>query len=140
MTGKAQAASRGPGRGILVLQVVLLVLGSGAAAVVGTGSEDGAGAWGAMAGWSWAGLLGLTGWWTSRKALCGSQRDLLRYMVGGMLVRMVLCGAGAGVVVATGCLHQNGFILGLLVGIPVFLGVEIAGLQVAARRLSAGCA
>jgi hypothetical protein len=114
----------------------LLGAGCTAAGIAGILSVNSALAWGTLGGWLLAGLLGLSGWWTTRRALAGEHREFLKYLVGGMLGRMLLCGIGAGVVVGTGWLHTSGFVIGLLSGIAVFLGVEIGGLQVAARRLS----
>jgi hypothetical protein len=123
--------NRGPGTKTLVVIIAMVLAGSVTAAIVGaTGNAWG---YGILAGWLLAGLLGLSGWWTSRKALSGDQRTLLKYMVGGMLARMALCGTGAVVVMLTGWVHQNGFILGLLSGIGVFLGVEVYGLHISAR-------
>lgn len=122
---------RGPGTKTLVVIGSMIIAGSAAAAVIGASGD--AWGYGVLAGWLLAGLLGLSGWWTSRKALSGDQRVLLKYMVGGMLLRMAVCGIGAVVVMLTECVHQNGFILGLLAGIGVFLGVEVYGLHISAR-------
>jgi hypothetical protein len=133
------AKPRGPGAGTLALIVALVVLGCGAALVVAELSEDAAPPLAALVGWLTAGVLGATGWWTARKAMGAGPQALAKFMLGGMLVRFVLCGIAAGVVLGTGWLHQNGFILGLLTGIVVFLGVEIGGVHLSARRLPAGC-
>ncbi len=126
---------RGPGTKTLVAIIIMILAGSVAATIVGaTGSAWG---YGALTGWLLAGSLGLSGWWTSRKALSGDQQTLLKFMVGGMLVRMTVCGVGAAVVMLTEFTHQNGFILSLLAGIGVFLGIEVYGLHVSARRVTA---
>jgi hypothetical protein len=127
-------AHRGPGKKTLAVIIALILAGSLAAAIAGASGY--AWGYGVLTGWLLAGLLGLSGWWTSRKALSGDQRALMKYMVGGMLLRMALCGIGAVVVMLTGFVHQNGFILGLLAGIGVFLGVEVYGLHISAKRMS----
>jgi len=49
-------------------------------------------------------------------------------------LRMLLCGVGASVILGTGFLGTDGFVVGLLAGIAVFLGIEIMALQRWARR------
>ncbi len=52
-------------------------------------------AWGLMAGWLGAGLIGLSGLWTMKKALSEGNKTFLKYVLGGMLVRLILCGTYA---------------------------------------------
>jgi hypothetical protein len=99
---------------------------------VGLGIAAGQGAsWlvAAFAGWLAAGLLGLLGWWTMRKALSsGDHGTFMRYTLGGMGARFLVCGLIAGIVVGTKWLDPKGFVVGLLIGIAVFISVEVGSL------------
>jgi hypothetical protein len=121
-----------PGIKSLVLMLALLTSGG-----VGLGISAGRGEpWftAAFAGWLTAGLLGLLGWWSIRKALSsGDNRTFLRYTVGGMGARFLVCGLLAGLVVGTRLLEPGGFVTGLLVGIAVFISVEVGSLTLAKR-------
>jgi hypothetical protein len=73
-----QAPKKRPGFGSLALMLVLVVLG-GVGLLISAGQEN---LWftAAFAGWLSAGLLGLLGWWSMRKALAsGDHRTFLRY-------------------------------------------------------------
>jgi hypothetical protein len=88
----------------------------------------------AFAGWLSAGLLGLLGWWSTRKALSsGDSRMFMRYTLGGMGARFLVCGVITGVVAGTQVLDAKGFVTGLLVGIAVFISVEVGSLALAKR-------
>lgn len=121
-----------PGIGSLALIFSLIIAGCvGLLIASGRGSS-----WftAAFAGWLAAGLLGLLGWWTTRKALSsGDNRTFLRYTLGGMTARFLACGVLAGVVVGTQALDAKGFVTGLLVGIAVFIAVEVGSLALAKR-------
>ena len=124
------------GIGSLVLMLVLVMAG-GVGLLIASGQGN---PWftAAFAGWLSAGLLGLLGWWSMRKALSsGDNRTFLRYTVGGMGARFLVCGVLAGVVVGTQALDAKGFVTGLLVGIAVFIAVEVGSLA-RARRLAPG--
>jgi len=126
----------GPGLVTLAILVAVTVLGS--LVVLGitlfwSQSES----WSALVGWWIAGFLGLTGWWTYRKALSGgNHKRFMKYVVGGMLLRLVICGVGTGIFIGFGWLDATGFVASLLVGIVVFLGIEVVALERCARRLS----
>ena len=125
-------SSSGSGAKTLVLMLVLVAAGG-----VGLGiSADRSDSWftAAFSGWLAAGLLGLLGWWTFRKALSsGDSRTFLRYTLGGMTVRFLICGVLAAVVVGTRALDAKGFVTGLLVGIAVFISVEVGSLALGKR-------
>jgi hypothetical protein len=88
----------------------------------------------AFAGWLSAGVLGLLGWWSMRKALSsGDHRMFMRYTLGGMTARFLICGVLAGVVIGTQALDAKGFVTGLLVGIAVFIAVEVGSLALGKR-------
>jgi hypothetical protein len=90
-----------------------------------------------LAGWGFASVLAVFGWWTSHKALhSGDQQAMMKFMLGGMMVRLLLCAAGLIGVLLTGLFTADSFITGLLAGIGVFLGVEVYGLHRAARRIA----
>jgi hypothetical protein len=120
------------GLGSLVLMLALVVVG-GVGLLVAAGWEN---PWltAAFVGWLAAGLLGLLGWWTIRKALSsGDNGTFLRYTLGGMAARFLVCGVLVGVVVGTQALDAKGFVTGLLVGIAVFIFVEVGSLALAKR-------
>ncbi|MBW1873654.1 MAG: hypothetical protein JRJ19_16420, partial [Deltaproteobacteria bacterium] len=73
-------------------------------------------AWGLMAGWLGAGLIGLSGLWTVKKALSGGNKTFLKYIMGGMLLRLILCGTYAGVSLGMKWFDQTGFVVGLMAG------------------------
>ncbi len=88
----------------------------------------------AFTGFFSAGLLGLLGWWCIRKALASPDgRAFLRYTLGGIGVRFLICGVLAGVVVGARLLDPTGFITGLLVGIAVFISIEVGSLALSKR-------
>lgn len=121
-----------PGVGSLVLMLVLVVLG-GVGLLVSSNKGN---LWfaAAFAGWLSAGLLGLLGWWGMRKALAsGDSRTFLRYALGGMTARFLICGVLAAVVIGTRALDAKGFVTGLLVGIAVFISVEVGSLALGKR-------
>jgi len=124
--------SSGSGIKTLALMLVLVVAGG-----VGLGIAAGRGdLWftAAFSGWLAAGLLGLLGWWFFRKALAsGDHRTFMKYTVGGMGARFLLCGVLAGVVVGTRALDAKGFVSGLLAGIVVFIAVEVGSLALGKR-------
>lgn len=125
-----------PGLGSLALMLTLVVMG-GVGLLVVAGREN---PWltAAFVGWLAAGLLGLLGWWTIRKALSsGDNSTFLRYALGGMGARFLVCGVFAGVVVGTQALDAKGFVTGLLVGIAVFISVEVGSLA-RVKRLAPG--
>jgi hypothetical protein len=127
-----QQSKKLPGYKTLALMFSLVVAG-----IVGLLIANGrASPWftAAFAGWLSAGLLGLLGWWSMRKALAsGDHRTFMRYTLGGMTARFLICGALAGVVAATEALDAKGFITGLLVGIAVFIAVEVGSLALGKR-------
>ena len=127
-----QKPKKRPGIGSLALMLVLVFLG-GVGLLISSGQGN---LWftAAFAGWLSAGLLGLLGWWSMRKALAsGDHRTFLRYTLGGMTARFLICGVLAGVIVATKAMDAKGFVTGLLVGIAVFIGVEVGSLALGKR-------
>ena len=127
-----QTLQKRPGFGSLALMLVLVVLG-GVGLLV---SSNRGNLWfaAAFAGWLSAGLLGLLGWWGMRKALSsGDSRTFLRYTLGGMTARFLICGVLAAVVIGTRALDAKGFVTGLLVGIAVFISVEVGSLALGKR-------
>lgn len=133
----ARTSTRAPGKKTLILILVLAGLGCVASMAVYLFNDSESmkkPALGVFAGWLGAGLMGLSGWWTSRKALTGGRNDMLKYMVGGMLARMLACGLGSGLVVGLDLLDRNGFVFGLLTGLAVFLAVEIGGIYISSSH------
>lgn len=131
-----QQSKKRPGYGSLAL-ILSLVGAGGVGLLIATGQAS---SWftAAFAGWLSAGLLGLLGWWSMRKALAsGEHRTFLRYTLGGMTARFLVCGVLAGVVLATKALDAKGFVTGLLVGIAVFIAIEVGSLALG-RRLVPG--
>ena len=131
-----QTPKKRPGIGSLVFMLVLVVLG-GVGLLISSSQGN---LWfaAAFAGWLCAGLLGLLGWWSMRKALAsGDHRTFLRYTLGGMTARFLICGVLAGVVIGTQALDAKGFVTGLLVGIAVFIAVEVGSLALG-RKLVPG--
>jgi hypothetical protein len=131
-----QTLKKRSGLGSLALIFALVVAG-GVGLLIATGQGN---LWftAAFAGFIAAGLLGLLGWWTTRKALSsGDNRTFLKYTVGGMGARFLVCGVLAGVVVGTQALDAKGFVTGLLVGIAVFIAVEVGSLA-RVKRLAPG--
>lgn len=127
-----EAAKKKPGIGSLALMLALVGAG-GVGLLVASGQGD---LWftAAFAGWLAAGLLGLLGWWGMRKALSsGDSRTFLRYTLGGMTARFLICGVMAAVVIGTRALDAKGFVTGLLVGIAVFISVEVGSLALGKR-------
>lgn len=127
-----QTLKKRPGLGSLALIFALVVAG-GVGLLIASGQGN---PWfkAAFAGWLAAGLLGLLGWWTTRKALSsGDNLTFLKYTVGGMSARFLVCGVLAGVVVGTQALDAKGFVTGLLVGIAVFIAIEVGSLALAKR-------
>jgi hypothetical protein len=121
-----------PGFGSLVFMFALVGAG-GVGLLIASGQGN---PWftAAFAGWLSAGLLGLLGWWSMRKALsCGDNRTFLRYTVGGMGARFLVCGVLTGVIAGTQVLDVKGFVTGLLVGIAVFISIEVGSLALAKR-------
>lgn len=92
---------------------------------------------GACVGWCLAGLLGVGGWWSVRKALAAGERMFTLVVFGGMGARLLLCGVFAAVVVGTRWLDPIGFVVGLLAGVCVFTAMEIGIVTFVARRNSA---
>lgn len=131
-----QTPKKRPGLGSLALIFTLVVAG-GVGLLIASGQGN---LWftAAFAGFIAAGLLGLLGWWTTRKALSsGDNRTFLKYTVGGMGARFLVCGVLLGVVVGTQALDAKGFVTGLLVGIAVFIAVEVGSLA-RVKRLAPG--
>jgi len=125
---------KGPGKTAWVLFGALIAAGTVVSWIL---AHQGVGmAWGLMAGWLGAGLIGLSGLWTLKKALSGGNKTFLKYVMGGMLLRLVLCGTYAGVSLGMKWFDQTGFVIGLMAGIMLFLVIEITGLQRSARLLS----
>jgi hypothetical protein len=138
MTKPQNEKPRGPGKTALVLFGALIVAGTGTAWILA--HQGVAMAWGLMAGWLGAGLIGLSGLWTMKKALSGGNKTFLKYVLGGMLVRLILCGTYAGISLGMEWFEQTGFVVGLLAGIAMFLVIEITGLARSARLLSSNTA
>jgi hypothetical protein len=134
MSSKPTTKNSAPGWGILAIVAGLLAAGCMVTLVAGL--QEASWAHGALAGWLGAGVMGLTGWWTTRRAMTGGNNVFLKYVLGGMLIRMMLIGLFAGLVLGLKWFDQVGFVVGLLSGIVVFLGAEIIGLDRAARRMS----
>jgi len=124
----------GPSYSILAILFCTMIAGS-AAALVAAG-QGVTWATGALAGWLGAGVMGLCGFWTMRRALRGGQKAFLKYLLGGMLARLAMCGVYAGLAMGLDWFDRNGFVLGLLLGIAVFMCIEIIGLERAARKIS----
>jgi len=66
--------------------------------------------------------------------MLADERMFMVYVLGGLLVRLICYAIYAGVVLGNQWLDKNGFVLGLLVGVALFMLVEIAGIDRAARR------
>lgn len=121
-----------PGYGSLALMFALV--GAGGAGLLIAAGQGSPWFTAAFAGWLSAGLLGLIGWWSMRKALSsGDNRTFLRYTVGGMGARFLVCGVLTGVIAGAQVLDVKGFVTGLLVGIAVFISIEVGSLALAKR-------
>ncbi len=117
----------------MLAMVCLVALGAALFALAG-GWADWSQA--ALAGWLGAGLLGILGLWGTRRAMLADERMFMVYVLGGLLVRLICYAIYAGIVLGNEWLDKSGFILGLLVGVALFVVVEIAGIDRAARQKS----
>ncbi len=112
-----------------------IVLGC-AAGMALTRPADGA-LFGALLGGLLGGALFLMGWAGVRRALDGPGNRLLRAVFGGMLVRLLLAGAAAAVVIGFELADAAGFVCGLVAVTFAALVIEVLSLSGHARRLSA---
>ncbi len=87
----------------------------------------------ALVGWLCSVALGLLGWWTTRQGLGGDTNRFFKFVLGGMTLRFFLCGTLAGLFLATGWVQPAGFVWGLIVGVLLFLGLEIGAVYAAAQ-------
>jgi hypothetical protein len=117
----------------LTLATLLLVPGVGLLILSLTGVPW---AFACLVGWVAAGALGLSSWWTASRALRGGDIKFMKYLVGGVLARMLFCAVITVVVVGVELLQPTPFVIGMLGGMVVFMGVEVAGLLSWAKRSS----
>ena len=99
---------------------------------------DSVGSWqiGAAVGFGLSGLLGLIGWWATRRAADQNQAAFIKTVFGFMLLRLTVAGLAAGLVIGLKWLHAHGFVAGLFSGVILFQVIEINGVLAAARRSS----
>jgi hypothetical protein len=88
----------------------------------------------AAVGWLLSGALAMFGWWMAHKAMRAEPGAWMRYVFGGMAIRLVAIGILCGVVLGAGLLEPAGFVGGLFVGVIVFQTVEVMGLACSPRR------
>jgi hypothetical protein len=126
----------GPGAGTLVAMLVALVAGLLPLVFL----ADSVGSWqiGAAVGFGLSGLLGLIGWWATRRAAGQNQAVFIKTVFGFMLLRLTVAGLAAGLVIGLKWLHAHGFVAGLFSGVILFQVIEINGVLAAARRSSSG--
>lgn len=92
---------------------------------------------GALAGLGLSGLMGLSSLWAVRRAFRASgQGAFVRAVFGAMLVRLIVAGLAAGLVLGFGWLHASGFVAGMFGGLLVFQAIEIGGVLAASKRLA----
>lgn len=115
----------------MAVMVFLVALGSAVFVLVG-----GFGEWSqaALAGWLGAGILGTSGLWVTRRAMAADERLFMIYVMGGLLARLICYAIYAGLVLGNKWFDAHGFIAGLMVGVALFVVVEIAGIDRAARK------
>ena len=87
----------------------------------------------ALVGWLTSAALGFLGWWTTLKGLRGDNLQFFKFVFGGMTVRFFLCGALTAFFLGTGLVQPAGFVWGLIVGLLIFLGLEIGAVYAAAQ-------
>lgn len=87
----------------------------------------------ALVGWLSSAALGFLGWWSTLKGLGGDNLQFFKYVLGGMTVRFFLCGALTAFFLGTGLVQPAGFVWGLIVGLLIFLGLEIGAVCAAAQ-------
>jgi len=123
---------------VLWATLAMLGLWLGGASVLGL-LADGWESWpaAAMVGFGLSGVLGLAGLWSASRALRAGSQAFLVLVVGGMLVRLVVVGVAAGLVVGLTRLDAVGFVGGLMVGVVLFQMIEVGGLA-SSRRATRG--
>lgn len=92
---------------------------------------------GALLGGLLGGVLFFMGWAGMRRAMEGPPNRLLRAVFGGMLMRLMVAGAAAAVVIGFGLADAAGFVCGLFAVTFAALVIEVLSLSGHARRLSA---
>lgn len=140
MTEQIDTNMRGPGVKTLLSMIGVLALGvAGLLAWMPSWTQAALGTWqaGALAGLGISGLMGLSSLWAIRRAYRASgQGAFVRAVFGAMLVRLVVAGLAAGLVLGFGWLHAGGFVAGMFGGLLVFQMIEIGGVLAAAKRLA----
>ena len=124
----------GPGVGTLVAILVALVAGVLPLVFL----ADSVGSWqlGTAVGFGLSGLLGLCGWWATRRATGQNQAVFIKTVFGFMFLRLMVAGLAAGLVIGLKWLHAHGFVAGLFSGVILFQVLEINGVLAGARRSS----
>jgi len=140
VTDQTDRNTRGPGSKTLIVMIAALAAGAGSLiAWMPTWTRSALSTWqaGALAGVCLAGLMGFASLWTVRRAYRASgQGGFMRAVFGNMLIRLVVAGLAAGLVLGFGWLHAGGFVAGMFGGLVVFQMIEIGGVLAAAKRLA----
>lgn len=140
MTEQTDSKERGPGAGTLIAMLAVLGLGvAGLAIWMPSWTRAALATWqaGSLAGLGLSGLMGLSSLWAVRRAYrAAGQGAFVRAVFGTMLIRLVVAGLAAGLVLGFGWLHASGFVAGMFGGLVVFQMIEIGGVLAAAKRLA----
>ena len=128
--------NKAPGFTGLFIMAALLLAGAGSMLAMNPSVE----AWplAAAAGWALAGLLGMGAWLGARKAYQAGPHAFFKVIFGGMLLRMLVLGVAAGLVLGFDWLDTFGFVGGMGAGLIIFQVVEIAGISANAKKSGQG--
>jgi hypothetical protein len=132
MTETAKRESKIPSKTTIYFTIAMLGMGVGAFFVFMPEQKS----WlaGALFGFIFSGVMGISGFWGVRKAyLAKSQAAFLKIVFLFMFLRLIAAGIAAGLVIGLQLLHVVGFVLGLFGGIMLFQAIEIAGVLTALR-------
>ncbi len=140
MTEQTDNKPTGPGAGTLIAMLAVMAAGvTGLSIWMPTWTRAALATWqaGALAGLGLSGLMGLSSLWAVRRAYRATgQGAFVRAVFGTMLIRLVVAGLSAGLVLGFGWLHTSGFVAGVFGGLLVFQMIEIGGVLAAAKRLA----
>jgi len=132
MSGQTTPSGSSSAIGRMLVLLGLTGVGTAGLALLAPRLGNWAGA--ASIGWLASGLMGCLSWWTARRALRADPGRFFKVLMGGMILRLVLVGAGVAVVFGADLLDPAGFVGGLLAGVVIFQTLEITSLAGSARK------